>query len=202
MAGQAPFIINTGLTYRTDNKKFEEDKEYKDYKTKVDIITIENDVVKELKSLGIGIDQLTLDRAGNYWRQQGKDFLVNKVIEIKLDSPKQANAITNTLKSRGIQSMNIKEMKHSKLDYHKNLTKANAIKAAKEKAMMLTDALGEKIGRVLNIVEVDQYVNIAPKMYASMRTSAVMEDNNGGVDYENFGKIHIKENVRVIFEIQ
>ncbi len=184
-------------------EEFEEGKEYKDYRTKVDIVSIENAVVAELKAMNINLSQLTLDRSGNYWRQQGKDFLVSKTIDVKLASPKEANEITNRLQTRGIQSMNIKEMKNSQLEEYKIKTKAQAVLNAKTKAEILTASLNEKIGKVLHIIEVDRNVHIAPKVQAMAR-SAMLMDQGGmdGIDYENYGLIIIKEEVRVIFEIK
>jgi len=78
-----------------------EGKKYEDYKTKVDMKGIESSVIQELAALGHGMESITLKQAGNGWRQRGKDFLVAKTIDVKLDSFAEANKITNTIKDRG-----------------------------------------------------------------------------------------------------
>ena len=184
-------------------EEFQEGTKYEDYRTKVDIEKIENNVVDELKAQGIKMDQITLQRAGNYWRQQGKDFLISKTLEIKIKTAKEANHLTNVLKTRGIQSMNIREMKHSQLEDYQLATKANAIKAAQLKAQKMVEALGQDLGKVISIIELDRYAGVTPKLYANARSADMMSaEAAGGVEYENFQKIKISEEVRVIFEIK
>ncbi len=181
-----------------------EGKKWEDFKTKIDITTIENELIKELKSIGVKMDQITLKQSGNYWRSRGKDFLISKNLEIKLNSFEKANEISNVLKTRGIKNMNVARLDHSDLKALELQVKAEALKDAQEKAATLASVYGKKIKDVVSIVEVDKFVSVSPPMYAGLRAkSMAMESSNAQpVQYENFRQIKLSADMRVLFEIE
>lgn len=181
-----------------------EGKKWEDFKTKIEIETIEASLINELSQMGITMDQITLKQTGNYWRSRGKDFLINKNLEIKLNSFEKANELSNQLKTRGIKSMNVAKLDHSQMESLVLQTKTEALKKAKVKAELLVGVYGKTLGEVISIVEIDRYVGISPPMQGGLRAkSMAMESSSApSVQYENFRKIQIEENVRVLFEIK
>ncbi len=180
-----------------------EGKKYEDYKTKIEIEGIERSLVSELKSLGIDMEEITLKQAGNGWRQRGKDFLVSKTLDVSLDSFAKANEITNAIQTRGVRSMTVSKLIHDDIETIKLEVKAEAIKAAKAKAVLLAAALGKKIKDVITIVEVDQYANAIPRPQSvAYGRAAAMDVEAGGAAYENFKKLETKAIVRCVFEME
>ncbi len=180
-----------------------EGKKYEDYRTKIDIEGIERSLISELKALGIEMNQITLKQAGNNWRQRGKDFLVSKTIDVKLTSFATANEISNAIQTRGVRNMSVTDLKNKDLESIKLQVKAEALKAAKAKAVLLAAALDKKVKDVITIVEIDQYANAIPRPQPmAYARSASMESDAGGAAYENFKKLETKAAVRVVFEIE
>ncbi len=180
-----------------------EGKKWEDYKTKVDIVSIENDLINELKAYGIAMSQITLKQSGNYWRQRGKDFLISKSIDLKLSDIASTNELSNTLKTRGIKSMNITKLVNHDIDEHRLTAQKEALRSAKEKAHALAEVYDQKIGLPLTIIEIDQNAGIKPLVQTEARALKASYNNSGApaVDYENFRKITVKVAVRVAFEM-
>ncbi len=79
-----PDEIHFTINFEEYWKELFESKKWEDYKTKIDITTIENNLIDELEQLEIKKSQISLKHTGKHWRHRGKDFLVNKNIEIIL----------------------------------------------------------------------------------------------------------------------
>lgn len=180
-----------------------EGKKWEDYKTKVDIVSIENDLINELKAQGIDLNQITLKQSGNHWRHRGKDFLISKSIDLKLSDVASTNELSNTLKTRGIKSMNITKLVNHNIDQHKISAQKEALRSAKQKALALAEVYDQKLGRPLSIIEIDQNAGIKPLVQAEARALKASYNDTGApaVDYENFRKITVKVAVRVAFEM-
>lgn len=177
-------------------------KEYKDFKTKVPIDKIEIAVLEELKNLGVGMNQITLKQSGNNWRSRGKDVLVQKTLAISLPSFKKANELSTSLKSRGIQNMNVVRLKHKNEVAFQLEVKGEALKVAKEKATYLAGVLEKKVIDVISIVEVDQRTPLVmrPQKMAYARAAGSSMQSQGA-SYEQFKELELKALVRVVFEM-
>lgn len=180
-----------------------EGKKWEDYKTKIDIEVIENNLVKELDALGVALDQITLKNTGNYWRQRGKDFLINKQLQLKLQSFKEVNALANAIRTRGVKSMMVSKMNHKKLDKYALEVKKEALKKAEEKARYLVESMGKELGAAVSIIEIDKNAGIVPMVTGMARSDnmAMMEASAVAVEYENFRQIKLHSEMRVVFEI-
>lgn len=179
-------------------------KKYEEYRTKVEIETIEDSLMQELIAAQFTMADITLKHTGNYYRHQGKDFLINKTIEIKLRDFEQANDLSNRLRTRGIRNMSISEMKHKNIEEVRLEVQAEALQKARKKAEYLAAAAGQKVKGVITIIEIDRNAGIMPRPVAYAReASAMMADSAGssGAQYENFQKIVVKAEVRVIWEL-
>ena len=124
-----------------------------DYKTKVRIETIESQMRDALHSIGISDNDIRTQEVGDYWRERGMDFLIGKNLDITLHDFTMIDSIISVIDTRGVSSMRIGDMSHKDiLKYHEQ-GKKNAVLAARHKAEYMAEALGEKLGPVLSIVE-------------------------------------------------
>ncbi len=82
-------------------EEFQDNTKPEQYKTKVPIENIEKDLMATLQSIGVASSNIRVWEIGNYWRQTGKDFLVSKEFDLKLDNFKIVDTI--------IKNINIKE---------------------------------------------------------------------------------------------
>jgi len=124
-----------------------------EYRTKIPLTTIEDGLQRAIAGAGIPRKAVRTQEVGDYWRQQGQDFLVSKTLDITLTDFKQIDAILERIDTRGIRTMRIGELENKDiLTYHKQ-GKIAALKAAREKASYLVEALGKRLGEVTRIVE-------------------------------------------------
>jgi len=137
-------------------EEFEKKSKPEDYQTKVPVNEIEHNLMSALKQAGIAPSDIQTKEVGDYWRERGKDFLISKTFDIKLQNPDQINRIIQTVNTKGIQSMNIGELKNKDLQKYRKQGKIEALKAARQKADYLVAAMGQKLGNVLRIVEPEE----------------------------------------------
>lgn len=81
-----------------------------EYSTKVALSTIEQGLRKALAEAGVGPNAIRTQEIGDYWRQQGLDFLVSKKFDVTLTDFNQINDIVKRIDTKGIQSMRIGEL--------------------------------------------------------------------------------------------
>jgi uncharacterized protein len=178
-------------------EEFEKRKEPKDYRTKVPLAEIEDALIKSLRKAGIEKEMIRVKNIGNYWRQPGKEFLFSKQLEVKVSDFSKINQLSGLLDSRGIKYMNFGELSHSNFDHYRKQVKVNALKDAREKAAYLVESLGEELGEVLSVTEVNDWY-VRPMMAKDMRMSAeaapesVDQIQNLTISYEVMAKFRIK----------
>ena len=124
-----------------------------DYKTKVPLEWIEKDLRRVLSRAGISDEAIRVQEIGDYWRQKGKEFLIGKQLDIRFTDFEKINAVIKKIDTKGIESMRIGELKHKDLPNYRKQGKIEALKAAREKASYLVEAMGQKLGEVIRIVE-------------------------------------------------
>ena len=126
-----------------------------EYRTKVPLSEIEQGLREALAQAGIPQNAIRTQEIGDYWRQQGQDFLVSKKFDITLADFNQINEIVKRIDTKGIHTMRIGELENKDvLAYHQK-GKIEALKAAQRKAGYLVEAVGKKLGNVIRIVEKD-----------------------------------------------
>jgi len=99
----------------------------------------------------------------------------------------------------------IARVTHSEIEKYRREVKILAVKAAKEKAGYLLDAIGESVGKPLMIQERETYDDIMPVANYRMKTMAVMEDSQMAEEVLpelTFQKIKLKYSVFARFEIK
>jgi uncharacterized protein YggE len=185
-------------------EEFKKNKEYKDYKTKYPIHLIEDELIKTLAKIGISKDDIVINSVGNYWRPQGKQFLVSKQMDIKITDFKLIEKLVNNIDRKGVQSMRIGAMKNSKMTEYRKQVKIQALKAAKDKAEYLLEAVGEELGQVIAISE-NNAGTFFPQPNFKTRSNTIMEsasyDSNSEA-VENLRKIKIRYEMHAKFAIK
>ena len=179
-------------------EEFEKKSKPEDYQTKVPVNEIEHNLMSALKQAGIAPSDIQTKEVGDYWRERGKDFLISKTFDIKLQNPDQINRIIQTVNTKGIQSMNIGELKNKDLQEYRKQGKIEALKAARQKADYLVAAMGQKLGNVLRIVEPEERRFSYFQPQTAMSNVAIPSyDSNP----ENFRTIKLRYQMTARFEI-
>lgn len=124
-----------------------------EYRTKVPLSEIEQGLREALDKAGIPQNAIRTQEIGDYWRQQGQDFLVSKKFDITLTDFNQINEILKRIDTKGIHTMRIGELENKDMLAYHQKGKVEALKAAQRKATYLVEALGKKLGDVIRIVE-------------------------------------------------
>ena len=179
-------------------EEFEKKSKPEDYQTNVPVNEIEHNLMSALKQAGIAPSDIQTKEVGDYWRERGKDFLISKTFDIKLQNPDQINRIIQTVNTKGIQSMNIGELKNKDLQEYRKQGKIEALKAARQKADYLVAAMGQKLGNVLRIVEPEERSFSYFQPQSAMSNVAIPSyDSNP----ENFRTIKLRYQMTARFEI-
>ena len=134
----------------------------KDFKGKQEVQQIEKSMIQKLTDIGIDVSkQLAIkDMASNfqkYWLR-GAEANSIKEYQLKLADAKTAGQAIQELESLGLSNISIEKVDHSEIEKFKTEVKINAIKAAKEKAVALTNAIGQDVGKAIYIQELNNQI--------------------------------------------
>ena len=164
-----------------------------EYRTKVPLAEIEQGLREALANSGIPQNAIRTQEIGDYWRQQGQDFLLSKKFDITLTDFNQINEIVKRIDTKGIHTMRIGELENNDMPAYHQKGKIEALKAARRKATYLVEALGKRLGEVIRIMEKDSG-------YASpFAQSNVMSSD--AASFDNFRTIKKNYSMLVRFEI-
>ncbi len=164
-----------------------------EYCTKVPLAEIEQGLREALAQAGIPQNAIRTQEIGDYWRQQGQDFLVSKKFDITLTDFNQINEIIKRIDTKGIHSMRIGELENKDMLAYHQKGKIEALKAAQKKATYLVEALGKKLGDVIRIVE-EGNSNIFPFAQSNVLSS-------DAASFDSFRTIKKNYSMLVRFEI-
>ena len=164
-----------------------------EYRTKVPLAEIEQGLREALANSGIPQNAIRTQEIGDYWRQQGQDFLVSKKFDITLTDFNQINEIVKRIDTKGIHTMRIGELENNDMSAYHQKGKIEALKAARRKATYLVEALGKRLGEVIRIVEKD-----SGNVYPFAQSNVMSSD---AVSFDNFRTIKKNYSMLVRFEI-
>lgn len=176
---------------------FEEefDGKSEEYRTKVPLGQIEQQLWKVLIDVGIPKEAVRTQEVGDYWRRQGQDFLVSKKYDITLTDFKQIDEIVKRIDTRGVNTMRIGELENKDMLVYHQKGKIEALKAAQRKATYLVEALGKKLGAVIRIVE-DGNIGMSSLFSAQSNVRA-----SDAASFDGFRTIKRHYSMQVRFEI-
>lgn len=201
-------IIPDEIYVQVDLKEYE-----KKGQGKINIETIKKNFLSNVKAIGIPDSLISVAAydgfGGNPWlRKKNKknDLFASISYQVKIKTSNQLDDLVNKLDDEATTNFYIQRTSHSSLaDYRKQL-KIQAIKAAKEKAQYLTEAIDEKIGEAVTINEPTEYYQ---PYYNVMRSNVMMKDqavvNDMSATDDNpvdFRKMKLKYDVTLVFAIK
>lgn len=164
-----------------------------EYRTKVPSSKIEQGLRKVLAETGIPQNAIRTQEVGDYWRQQGQDFLVSKQLDITLTDFNQINEIVSCIDTKGVHNMRIGELENKDMLAYHQKGKIEALKAAQKKAAYLVEALGKRLGGVIRIVEQE-----SGNAFRFAQSNVLSSD---AASFDNFRTIKKNYSMQVRFEI-
>lgn len=176
-------------------EEFDGKSKSEEYRTKVPLGQIEQQLWKVLADVGIPKEAVRTQEVGDYWRRQGQDFLVSKKYDITLTDFKQIDEIVKRIDTRGVNTMRIGELENKDMLVYHQKGKIEALKAAQRKAAYLVEALGKKLGEVIRIVEDG---NAGMSSFFSAQSNVRASD---AVSFDGFRTIKKYYSMQVRFEI-
>lgn len=176
-------------------EEFDGKSKSEEYRTKVPLGQIEQQLWKVLIDVGIPKEAVRTQEVGDYWRRQGQDFLVSKKYDITLTDFKQIDEIVKRIDTRGVNTMRIGELENNDMLVYHQKGKIEALKAAQRKAAYLVEALGKKLGEVIRIVEDG---NAGMSSFFSAQSNVRASD---AVSFDGFRTIKKYYSMQVRFEI-
>ena len=181
----------------------------KDYKNKTELDVKEQAMVNKLKEIGIDVekDLFVNDMSSNftnYFLSKG-EILLSKEYQVIAHDTKTTSKIFVELEKLDISNISIDKLDNTEIEKYKKEVKIDAIKAAKEKASFLLQAIDQEIGRAIYVQEFTRnfdsgFTGIANSIrirgLASLNTSKAKEID---IDFE---KIKLEYSILCRFEIK
>jgi uncharacterized protein len=179
---------------------------------KIDIDAIKNDFLKAAISVGIPQTDISVQSYqgwdGNYWiyrknKKKNPDLKASITYQVKLATTKKMDELVQKLDDEATQNFYISRVSHSKVEEFKKQLKIQAVKAAKEKAIYLADAIGEKAGEALTINEPNEITMYPQPVYANrMMKAEAMDAGQSAAPEVDFKKIKLKFEVNAVFALK
>ena len=175
-------------------------------KKKVEITELENQLYNAVLKAGIAKADFMVNNVSSYTyateKKKNPDFLASKQYRLKVSDLNKWNEIIAAVDAKGIASTNIESYDYSKITALKKELKIKALQAAKEKAQYMVEALGEKLGGVIDIQDIENNNFPQAMMY---KANVMMREADGAAPASaelDFKKIKLSFVVNTVFEIR
>ncbi|MDQ1163025.1 uncharacterized protein YggE [Chryseobacterium sp. SORGH_AS 447] len=140
-----------------------------------------------------------------YQNVYSKVKIFTKNLQFKVTKKTDMGNLFESLNQKWITSINIAEIKNTKIADFRKTVKVNALKAAREKADYLLESIGKKTGTPLEIVEIEDYTSdtILPMNFRAKTANIQLEAADASADYsfENIDNIKLKYSIKTKYEI-
>ncbi len=179
--------------------------------SKTDIDDIRKDFIKAALSIGIPDSNISVQSYqgwdGNYWwykknKKKNPDMNAGITYQVMVGSTRKMDELVAKLDDEATERFNIARVSHSRLDVFKKQLKIEAVKAAKEKAIYLANAVGENVGEAIVINDPSELGNYPRPMYANTMMKNAMEENQVEEANINFKKMKLQFEVSVTFALK
>lgn len=183
-------------------------KERMDGKKKIEIDSQEKELKKQLQKAGFDLEKLSLADASSGFvtvKRKKQEVLASKNYVIKVATTGEIASVFEVLDSVEALNADITRVAHSEIEKYRKEVKIMAVKAAKEKAGYLLEAIGEAVGKPLMIQERETYDDIMPVTRMANMKAMAMEDSGFAAEdipELTFQKIKLKYSVFARFAIQ
>ncbi|MFM6954736.1 MAG: SIMPL domain-containing protein [Sphingobacteriaceae bacterium] len=179
-------------------------KEYMDGKKKVGIEALERALQTAVLKAGIPKENFMVNDIASYnftWDRKSPDYLASKQYRIKVSDLSKWNQLLAGVEAKGVQYSAVDSYDYSKLESVKKELKIQAIKSARDKAVYLAEAIGEKVGMAIEINEQNNegYSQPVYRTAMLMKTDAVGGDVLPDIDFK---KIKLNAQIRAVFELK
>ena len=188
---------------------------------KTELEKIKSDFLANCRAAGIADNDIAVAsydgyNMANIWQRRKKDpeLLASISYQVKFSNTKLIDELVNKLDDLATNNFRITRTSHSKITEYRKQLKVQAVKAAKEKAIYLTEAVNEQLGQAIEINEPEE--NISTDVvssayrnnYKNLGENVVRLDQskNGyygitdeGVDYR---KIKLRFEVKVLYALK
>ena len=181
---------------------------------KVELEKIKNDFLEKCKTIGIADSAISIASYEgsnyNYWywkkRKKDPDMYAGIAYQIKFKESKKMDLLIDVLDDEATSNFQIVKATHSKIQEYRRQLKIQAIKAAKEKGIYLTEAISEKLGEAVTITEPYENEmisslenNIRLSQYSNAMAKGDKNFENTGVDFK---KIKLRYEVQMVFALK
>ncbi len=188
---------------------------------KTELEKIKTEFLANCRSVGIADNDISVAsydgyNLANIWQRRKKDpeLLASISYQVKFNNTRLIDDLVNKLDDQATNNFRITRTSHSKIvDYRKQL-KVQAVKAAREKAVYLTEAVNEQLGQAIEINEPEESISsdVVSSAYRD-RYKAVTENvvrldqgknayygvTDDGVDYR---KLKLRFEVKVLYALK
>jgi uncharacterized protein YggE len=186
---------------------------------KKDLEKIKTDFLEACRASGLPdsvVSIVSYTGYNNYFwlrkKKKNPDLNASITYQIVFSNSRQMDDMVDKLDDEATQSFNIVSTSHSKMTEFRKQLKIQAVKAAKDKAIYLTDAIAEKLGSAITVKEPEENgsdvygltgrlkgVNVASQSNAYYKSA--VNDYDKGVEID-FKKLKLRYEVDVIFALQ
>jgi uncharacterized protein len=177
---------------------------------KVNIDKIKQDFLVTAKAVGIADSNVTINAYDGYngnpwWRKKNKkeELYASITYLVKIKNSKQMDDLVNRLDDNATQNFSITRTSHSRIAEYRKQLKIAAVRAAKEKAQYLAEAINESVGPAVTIAEPVEYNY--PMIYnrvSNMSMKAQAPAGGDDINQPDFTKIKLKYDVTVVFALK
>ena len=178
---------------------------------KLTIDKIRQSFLAAVRSLGLPDSSVSVsgyDANNNpWWRKKNKkeELYATITYQVKLRNTAQVDQLVDKLDDNATQNFYISRTTHSRLDEFRRNLKIQAVRAAREKAQYLSDAVNEKVGVAVTINEPGEYFQPYYNDMASNRImKAEMAQATAATEQPqaDFKKMKMRYDVTVVFELK
>ena len=179
----------------------------KDNKGKVPLEHLEQKMMKALEALGINTQKEVsiIDFASNFqnYTLKRSDIRTSKEYQVIVHDGNTAAKVYFELEKLDISNISVAKLDHSKIDYHRQQVKIEAMKAAKSKASALCEAIGEKAGKAIYIREINRAYYAGRMNIAASNAVMKIEGNSTRAKDLNvdFQKLKLEYEIEAKFRI-
>lgn len=178
-------------------------------KVKVSIDVLEKQLYQAAMNAGIPAGDFTIDNVSSYQtilnrKKKDPGFLASKQYRIKVSNLDAVNSLFEAVDDKGIHSSRIDGYEYSKKSELERELKIQAVRDAKEKAIYMAEALGDKIGLALSVSE-SGYINYPQPVARSFAQSSKLMSSDMAAAPESleidFKKVKFSFEVNVLFQL-
>ncbi len=177
----------------------------KDSKGKSSVEEQERKMIAELKKLGINVkeDLRMANMSSEFFKR--KTALARAKYQLKLSSADEVAHATDALTALGISNVSIQSVTHSRIEELQNEVRAEAIRNAQACARTLAEAIGQKIGRCVTIIDYNSNTRMFRNNvveFAAVKMTADAAGEEVEREVPEFRMIRIEHNLQAKFILE